>query len=103
MDNSGQDSEESRKMQEYWHNLQMESFRKCPPEIYRDYVLCDPIPKEDQAHMDSIREEMRKLSRERIDTAPFTVRPMSSNIPGYEERIKEHCKRIQRAYHDFRE
>lgn len=46
MDNSGQDSQESKDMQEYWHFLQMERLKKCSPEIYRDYVLCDPIKQE---------------------------------------------------------
>ena len=45
---------------------------------------------------------MKRL-RERIDVAPFTVKPMSHNIPGHEARMVEHCKRIQREYLDFRE
>ena len=45
---------------------------------------------------------MRRLSRERIDVAPFTVKPMSHNIPGHEDRMKAHCERVQHEYHDFR-
>lgn len=43
-----------------------------------------------------------KLQTERIDVAPFTVKPMSNNIPGHEERMQGHCERIQREYLDFR-
>ena len=46
---------------------------------------------------------MRRLSRERIDVAPFTLKPMSHNIPGHEARMVSHCERIQREYLDFRE
>lgn len=42
---------------------------------------------------------MRRLS-ERIDVAPFTVKPMSHNIPGHEARMKEHCERVQGEYFD---
>ncbi len=45
---------------------------------------------------------IKRLKIERIDGAPFTVKPMSHNIPGHEDRMVSHCKRIQREYLDFR-
>ena len=44
-----------------------------------------------------------RLQTERIDVAPFAVRPMSNNIPGHEARIVEHYERVQREYHDLRD
>ena len=43
-----------------------------------------------------------RLQTERIDVAPFTLKPMSNNIPGHEDRMKAHCERIQREYLDLR-
>ena len=39
---------------------------------------------------------MKKL-RERIDLFN-SLKPMSHNIPGHEERMREHCERVQREY-----
>ena len=44
-----------------------------------------------------------RLQTERIDVAPFAVRPMSNNIPGHEARMVALCERVQREYHDVRE
>ncbi|MCK5016939.1 MAG: hypothetical protein KAS32_07685 [Candidatus Peribacteraceae bacterium] len=41
-----------------------------------------------------------RLQTERIDVVPFTVKPMSHNIPGHEDRMKVHCERVQREYFD---
>lgn len=41
--------QENMEMQEYWNKLQRERLSEYPPEVYRNYVLCDPT--------DSIREE----------------------------------------------
>ena len=46
---------------------------------------------------------MRTRKTERIDVAPFAVKPMSHNIPGHEDRMVSHCKRVQREYLDLRE
>ena len=43
-----------------------------------------------------------RLQTERIDVAPFAVRPMSNNIPGHEARMVALCERVQREYFDFR-
>ncbi len=43
MDNSGQNSQEGKDKQEYWYKLQKEKLEKYSPEVYRDYVLCEPI------------------------------------------------------------
>ena len=43
-----------------------------------------------------------KLQTERIDVAPFAVRPMSYNIPGHEARMVALCERVQREYFDVR-
>lgn len=40
---------------------------------------------------------MSKLTKERIDIIKG-IRPMSYNMPGHEERMKEHCKRVQEEY-----
>lgn len=45
---------------------------------------------------------MRTRKTERIDVAPFAVKPMSHNIPGHEKRIQYHCEWVQREYLDFR-
>lgn len=45
---------------------------------------------------------MRRLSTERIDVAPFTVKPMSHNMPGHEARMVALCERVQREYLDFK-
>ena len=39
---------------------------------------------------------------ERIDSAAFTLKETSSNIPGHEARMQAHCERIQREYLDLR-
>ena len=44
-----------------------------------------------------------RLQTERIDVAPFTVKPMSHNVPGYAQRMKAHRRRVQKEYLDFRE
>ena len=41
---------------------------------------------------------MRKLSQERIDLSNITIHNESNKLPGHEDRIKEHCERIQREY-----
>ena len=43
-----------------------------------------------------------KLQTERIDVAPFAVRPMSYNMPGHEARMVALCERVQREYLDLR-
>ena len=40
-----------------------------------------------------------RRNEERIDVLR-SIRPMSYNVPGNEERIKEHCERVQREYFD---
>lgn len=46
---------------------------------------------------------MRTRNTERIDVAPYTVKPMSHNIPGHELRMQAHCERVQREYLDLRD
>ncbi len=45
---------------------------------------------------------MRTRNTERIDTCPFTVKEMSNNILGHEDRMKAHCERVQSEYLDLR-
>ena len=42
-----------------------------------------------------------RLREERIDLKG-SIRPMSYNIPGHEDRLKAHCERVQREYFDLR-
>ena len=46
---------------------------------------------------------VKRLKAERIDVAPFTVKPMSHNLPGHEGRMKANCERVQREYLDLRD
>ena len=43
-----------------------------------------------------------RLQTERIDVAPFAVRPMSYNMPGHEARMVALCERVQCEYLDLR-
>ena len=49
--------------------------------------------------MDRLKNRLRD---ERIDLSNITVHNESNKLPGHEERMKAHCDRVQREYHDFR-
>jgi len=42
---------------------------------------------------------LSKLSDERIDQY-ITLKPMSCNVEGHEDRMQAHCERVQREYFD---
>ena len=46
---------------------------------------------------------MRRLSRERIDLSQIKIHNESNKLPSHEDRMKAHCRRIQKEYFDFRE
>lgn len=41
---------------------------------------------------------MRKLGRERIDLSQIKIHNESNKLPGHEQRMKAHCKRVKREY-----
>lgn len=44
----------------------------------------------------------QRTQRDRIDQAGMNIHNESSKLPGHEERMKAHCKRVQQEYLDFR-